>query len=163
MITDADGVTQTESVVIEVSSPEEKIIASDGSASDQFGHASSISGDYAIVGFDDHAVNVISLPSANLIIVRFIESEILDYYKGKKAILIEAFAPGNVPFAYSHWIEGIKKATKNKTSIFVTTQNPFGEVDMEMYEVGQRAMKAGAISCHDMLPEAALVKLMWIW
>ena len=91
-----------------------------------------------------------------------IESEILDYYKDKKAVLIEAFAPGNVPFAYSHWIEGIKKATKNKTSIFVTTQNPFGAVDMEMYEVGQRAMKAGAIPCHDMLPEAALVKLMWI-
>ncbi len=92
-----------------------------------------------------------------------INSDILEFYKNKKAIIIEAFGPGNIPFDYSHWLEKIKELTENGTMIFVTTQNPFGEVDMEKYEVGQQAVKAGAISCFDMLPETALVKLMWIF
>ncbi|KPA12837.1 Dystroglycan-type cadherin-like domain protein, partial [Candidatus Magnetomorum sp. HK-1] len=50
MITDADGITQIHDVVIHTDSPEEKITASDGAASDYFGYATSIHGDYAIVG-----------------------------------------------------------------------------------------------------------------
>jgi len=92
-----------------------------------------------------------------------IESDILDGYKKKKAVIIEAFGPGNIPFEYSDWLNKIQEMTQEGTLIFVTTQNPFGEVDMEKYEVGQQAMKAGAIPCYDMLPETALVKLMWIF
>ena len=92
-----------------------------------------------------------------------IDSNALDFYKNKKAVIIEAFWPGNIPFEYSNWLEKISELTKNWTLVFVTTQNPFGEVDMEKYEVGQQAMKAWAIPCYDMIPETALVKLMWIF
>lgn len=89
-------------------------------------------------------------------------SAILDCYQDKKAIIIEAFGPGNIPFDHSNWLDKIQKFTQTGISIFVTTQNPFGEVDMEMYEVGRNAMEAGAIPCYDMITETALVKLMWI-
>ena len=107
------------------------------------------------------------LPNFNLDIghIKFypgLEGNILDMYKNKKAIVIEALGPGNIPFDYSNWLEKIKKFTEDGISIFVTTQNPFGEVDMEKYEVGQKAMNAGATPCYDMIPETALVKLMWI-
>ncbi len=91
-----------------------------------------------------------------------IKSEVLDYYNGKKAIIIMAFGPGNIPFEYSNWIEKIKTFSKKGTPIFITTQVPFGEVDMKMYEVGQKAEKAGAISSINMITETAIVKLMWI-
>lgn len=93
----------------------------------------------------------------------WIESDILDNYKNKKAIVIEAFGPWNIPFAYSKWLEKIKELTELWISIFIATQNAFWEVDMDKYEVGQKAAKAWAISCHDMTPETALVKLMWIF
>lgn len=92
-----------------------------------------------------------------------IESDVLCYYESKKAVVIEAFGPGNVPYNYSHWLEKIAELTEKGIPVCITTQNPFGEVDMSMYEVGQRASQAGAISCRDMITEAALVKLMWIF
>jgi len=79
-----------------------------------------------------------------------------------KAILIEAFGPGNIPFMENSLIEKIEMLTKKNIPVFISTQNPFGEVDMTLYEVGQKAMKAGAIPCNDMTSETAIVKLMWI-
>jgi L-asparaginase/Glu-tRNA(Gln) amidotransferase subunit D len=93
----------------------------------------------------------------------WIDSNILDYYKNSKAVVIEAFGPWNIPFEYSNWLGKIKELTKNWVSIFIATQNAFWEVDMTKYEVGQKAARAWAISCHDMTPETALVKLMWIF
>ena len=93
----------------------------------------------------------------------WVDSSILDDNKNKKAVIIEAFWPWNIPFEYSNWLGKIKELTTSGTMIFVATQNPFGEVDMDKYEVGQKAKKAGAISCYDMIPETAIVKLMWIF
>ena len=88
--------------------------------------------------------------------------DVLNLFRDKKAIIIEAFAPGNIPFEDNTWLENIKKLIKKGIAIFVTTQNLFGEVDMDMYEVGQKARNAGAVGCYDMTTETALVKLMWI-
>ncbi|MCK5176742.1 MAG: asparaginase [Candidatus Aenigmarchaeota archaeon] len=79
-----------------------------------------------------------------------------------KYLIIEAFGPGNIPFMENSLIDQIEKLTKENIPVFITTQNPFGEVDMNLYEVGQKAMKAGAISCKDMTSETTLVKLMWV-
>ena len=79
-----------------------------------------------------------------------------------KCVVIEAFGPGNIPFIENSLVEKIGMLIKRNVSVFVTTQNPFGEVDMNLYEVGQKAMKAGAIPCNDMTSDTALVKLMWI-
>jgi L-asparaginase len=99
----------------------------------------------------------------NFNLVPWLNSDILEYFQTKKAILIEAFWPGNIPFTYGNWIDAISKISKKGIAIFITTQNPFGEVDMNKYEVGQKALKAWAIPCYDMTPETALVKLMWIY
>ena len=92
-----------------------------------------------------------------------IDSSALTAMSGRKAVVIEGFGPGNVPYAYSDWRGEIEKATSRGTHVFVTTQNPFGAVDMSMYEVGQLARKAGAISCRNMTSEAVVAKLMWIF
>jgi len=90
------------------------------------------------------------------------KGEVLKSFTDKKAIIIEAFAVGNIPFENNDYLEHIKKLTKKGIPVFVTTQNPFGEVDMDMYEVGQKAKRAGAVGCGNMTTETALVKLMWI-
>jgi len=91
-----------------------------------------------------------------------IPAEMFDKLADFKAILIEAFGPGNIPFMENSLIEKIEMLTKKNIPVFITSQNPFGEVDMSLYEVGQKAMKAGAIPCNDMTSETAIVKLMWI-
>jgi L-asparaginase len=91
-----------------------------------------------------------------------IESRILGLYKDVRALVIEGFGPGNIPFAYSNWLEDIKRTIAAGVPVFVTTQNPYGEADMKLYEVGQKAKQAGAFSCEDMTTEAVTTKLMWI-
>lgn len=87
---------------------------------------------------------------------------ILSKLGDKKCIIIEAFGPGNIPFADNSLLLKIGELINSGVSVFVTTQNPFGEVDMTLYEVGQRAMEAGTVSCLDMTTETAIVKAMWI-
>ena len=91
-----------------------------------------------------------------------IASNILDFYKNKKAIVLEAFGTGNIPFLYEDWPEKIKNLTDKGVVIVVSTQHKFGESDVEKYEAGQYAMKAGAISSFQITAETALIKLMWI-
>lgn len=88
--------------------------------------------------------------------------KILDKFDDVECVILEAFGPGNIPFVDNSLTEKIKELTDKNISIFITTQNPFGEVDMGLYEVGQKAIKAGAISCKDMTSETAVVKAMWI-
>lgn len=88
--------------------------------------------------------------------------EMFDNLTNFKCILIEAYGPGNIPFMENSLVGKIKMLTKKNIPVFITTQNPFGEVDLELYEVGQKALKAGAISCKDMTVETAIVKLMWV-
>ncbi len=88
--------------------------------------------------------------------------QIFDKLTDFKCVVIEAFGPGNIPFIENSLVKKIKMLVEKNVCVFVTTQNPFGEVDMTLYEVGQKAMRAGAIPCNDMTTETALVKLMWI-
>ncbi len=89
-------------------------------------------------------------------------AEILDKLSDFKCIILEAFGHGNIPFMENSLVEKIEHIINENRNVFITTQNPFGEVDMTLYEVGQKAMKAGAIPCNDMTSETAIVKLMWI-
>lgn len=90
-------------------------------------------------------------------------AEILDKLSDFRCIILKAFGPGNVPFMENSLVEKIGSIINNENvPVFITTQNPFGEVDMTLYEVGQKAMKAGAVPCNDMTSETVIVKLMWI-
>ncbi len=88
--------------------------------------------------------------------------QVFDKLKDFNGIIIEGFGPGNIPYLENSLIGKIEMLSKENVPVFITTQNPFGEADLTIYEVGQKALKAGAISCKDMTSETALVKLMWI-
>ncbi|NOR84775.1 type I asparaginase [archaeon] len=91
-----------------------------------------------------------------------LKPEIFDYLTNFKALIIEAFGPGNIPFMENSLLEKIKMLSDKNIPVFIGSQNPFGEVNMELYEVGRKALNVGAIPCKDMTSETALVKLMWI-
>ena len=90
------------------------------------------------------------------------DSKILDKFTNFSCVILEAFGPGNLPFSGSSILKKIEELSDKDVPVFITTQNPFGEVDMSLYEVGKRTMKAGAVPCNDMTSEAVIVKAMWL-
>ncbi len=89
------------------------------------------------------------------------QPEILDYYieKGYKGIVLEGTGLGHVA---SNWIDSIARATKAGIPVIVTSQCLRGRICDRVYDTGRYMLDAGAIEGEDMLPEVALVKLMWV-
>jgi glutamyl-tRNA(Gln) amidotransferase subunit D len=87
--------------------------------------------------------------------------EILDYYidKGYRGIVLEGTGLGHVA---SNWIDGIRRATESGIPVVVTSQCLRGRIGDLVYDTGRYMLDAGAIEGEDMLPEVALVKLMWV-
>ena len=79
--------------------------------------------------------------------------------EGKKGVVIAGTGLGHVG---NHLIPSIKKLAKNGVPVVMTTQCLWGRVNMNVYSTGRKLMKAGVISGHDMLPEVAWIKLMWV-
>jgi len=88
-------------------------------------------------------------------------SEIMDYYidKNYKGIVIEGTGLGHVA---SNWIDTIKRATDAGIPVVVTSQCLRGRICDRVYDTGRYMLDAGAIEGEDMLPEVALVKMMWV-
>jgi len=78
------------------------------------------------------------------------------------AIIIESFGLGGLPYLGENLLPLVEKAVLSDIIVAISTQCFKGNVDLSAYEVGQKAMKAGAISTHDMTYEAAVTKLMWL-
>lgn len=87
--------------------------------------------------------------------------EILNYYidKGYKGIVLEGTGLGHVA---SNWIEGIKRATEEGIPVVIASQCLRGRICDRVYDTGRDMLQAGAIEGGDMLPEVALVKMMWL-
>ncbi len=87
--------------------------------------------------------------------------EILNYYidKGYRGIVLEGTGLGHVA---SNWIDGIKKATDENIPVVITSQCLRGRICDRVYDTGRDMLDGGAIEGEDMLPEVALVKLMWV-
>ncbi len=87
--------------------------------------------------------------------------EILNYYidKGYRGIVLEGTGLGHVA---SDWIDGIRRATAENIPVVVTSQCLRGRIGDLVYDTGRYMLEAGAIEGEDMLPEVALVKLMWV-
>jgi glutamyl-tRNA(Gln) amidotransferase subunit D len=87
--------------------------------------------------------------------------DILDYYidKGYKGIVLEGTGLGHVA---SNWIAGIERASLEGIPVVVTSQCLQGRICDRVYDTGRDMLEAGAIEGADMLPEVALVKLMWV-
>ena len=87
--------------------------------------------------------------------------EILNYYidNDYKGIVLEGTGLGHVA---SDWIASIKRATDAGVPVVVTSQCLRGRICDRVYDTGRYMLEAGAIEGEDMLPEVALVKLMWL-
>ncbi|TYP49242.1 asparaginase [Thermosediminibacter litoriperuensis] len=81
--------------------------------------------------------------------------------KGYHSVLIESFGAGGVTFRHPrNLLPAIRELIDSGITVAVTTQVPFEGVDLTLYEVGRKALEAGAISTGTDTREAALVKLM---
>ena len=78
-----------------------------------------------------------------------------------KAIVVECFGLGGLPYIGEDLLPGIKKAVDLGILPVITTQCPEGGVDLSTYDVGQKTLKTGAVSALDMGFEAIVTKLMW--
>ncbi|MDK2789856.1 MAG: glutamyl-tRNA(Gln) amidotransferase subunit [Methanothermococcus sp.] len=90
-----------------------------------------------------------------------IDKEIFKFYvdKGYKGIVIEGTGLGHTPETI---FDGIKYAVENDVLVAMTTQTINGRVNMNVYSNGRELQKLGVIGCEDMLPEVALVKMMYL-
>ncbi|HUS74375.1 MAG TPA: Glu-tRNA(Gln) amidotransferase subunit GatD [Methanothrix sp.] len=86
--------------------------------------------------------------------------EIFNYYidKGYRGIVLEGTGLGHVA---SDWIDCINRATQEDIPVVITSQCLRGRICDRVYDTGRDMLAAGAIEGEDMLPEVALVKLMW--
>ncbi|MGC8962239.1 MAG: Glu-tRNA(Gln) amidotransferase subunit GatD, partial [Candidatus Bathyarchaeia archaeon] len=56
----------------------------------------------------------------------------------------------------------IERAVSNGVFIGMTSQCIWGSVNMNVYYTGRDLQRRGVVPLGDMLPETALVKLMWV-
>lgn len=78
---------------------------------------------------------------------------------GYKGIVIDGTGLGHVS---AEWIPLIEFATSEGIPVVITSQCMHGRICDRVYDTGRDMLKAGTIEGEDMLPEVALVKLMWL-
>ncbi|MDY0387120.1 MAG: Glu-tRNA(Gln) amidotransferase subunit GatD [Methanolobus sp.] len=87
--------------------------------------------------------------------------DILAYFidAGYKGIVIEGTGLGHVS---TDWVPQLERARSQNIPVIITSQCLNGRVCDRVYDTGRDILKAGAIEGEDMLPEVALVKMMWV-
>jgi glutamyl-tRNA(Gln) amidotransferase subunit D len=104
--------------------------------------------------FDDKVALVKFHPGLNPKIVEWYIQE------GYKGIILEGTGLGHVG---KYCLSAIRKAVENDVIVAMTSQCIWGRVNMNVYDTGRDLLEIGVIPLEDMLPETALVKLMWIF
>jgi len=86
---------------------------------------------------------------------------ILDLYtqKNYRGIVLEGTGLGHIS-KYCH--DAIRKAVRQDAIVAMTSQCIWGRINMNVYDSGRDLQALGVIPLEDMLPETALVKLMWV-
>jgi glutamyl-tRNA(Gln) amidotransferase subunit D len=77
-----------------------------------------------------------------------------------KGIILEGTGLGHVG---NYCSEAVRNAVKHNIVVAMTSQCIWGRVNMNVYNSGRDLLALGVIPLEDMLPETALVKLMWIF
>lgn len=98
-----------------------------------------------------------------VVLIKFfpgLSAEILDFFhsKGYRGFVIEGTGLGHVS---TDWVETLKRISEDSV-VVMTSQCLFGRVCDRVYDTGRDLLKAGVIEGEDMLPETALVKLMFL-
>jgi glutamyl-tRNA(Gln) amidotransferase subunit D len=91
-----------------------------------------------------------------------IDPAVIDWYAEKKykGVVLEGTGLGHVG---RHCFEAIRNAVEHDTLVAMTSQCIWGRVNMNVYNQGRDLLALGVIPLEDMLPETAVVKLMWIF
>ncbi|MBS3789822.1 MAG: Glu-tRNA(Gln) amidotransferase subunit GatD [Candidatus Thermoplasmatota archaeon] len=76
----------------------------------------------------------------------------------KKGIVIVGTGLGHIR---TDLVPEIKKLIKRGIPIIMTSQCLFGTINMNVYSAGRELLEVGVVPGKDMLPETAMVKLMW--
>jgi glutamyl-tRNA(Gln) amidotransferase subunit D len=86
---------------------------------------------------------------------------IIDYYVNEeyRGIIIEGTGLGHAP---EHIHESLQSAIESDIVVAMTSQCISGRVDMNVYRPGVKMLEMGVVPCEDMIPETALVKMMWL-
>ncbi|WP_461256476.1 asparaginase [Treponema sp. R80B11-R83G3] len=79
-----------------------------------------------------------------------------------RGIVIEAFGLGGLPNIRRDLIKPIENAINADVAVVVMTQCRYGTTDLEVYDVGKKALKTGIIPVSKITVEAAVTKLMWV-
>lgn len=79
----------------------------------------------------------------------------IDNYKG---LVLEGTGLGHAP---AQLLDEIKRGCDKGVPMVMTTQTIYGRVDMKVYSTGRKLLSMGVIPGGYMLPEVALVKLMY--
>ena len=103
--------------------------------------------------FDERVALVKFYPSLN--------PGIIEWYvdKGYKGIILEGTGLGHVG---NHCFSAVRKAVENNVVVAMTSQCIWGRLGMNVYDTGRDLLAMGVLPLEDMLPETALVKLMWV-
>lgn len=85
--------------------------------------------------------------------------DILKAYAGYHGLVIAGTGLGHTSTAL---IPGLKRLVDDGTMVVMTSQCMHGRVCDRVYDTGRDLLAAGVIEGGDMLPEVAMVKLMWV-
>ena len=85
--------------------------------------------------------------------------DVLRAYEGYKGLVISGTGLGHVSTAL---IPGLARLINKGTMVMMTSQCLHGRVCDRVYDTGRDLLAAGIIEGADMLPEVALVKMMWV-
>jgi glutamyl-tRNA(Gln) amidotransferase subunit D len=87
------------------------------------------------------------------------DAEILETYRGYRGLAIAGTGLGHVNTGL---IETIKSLIDDGCVVVMTSQCLHGRVCDRVYDTGRDLLRAGVVEGGDILPEVALVKLMWV-
>jgi len=85
--------------------------------------------------------------------------DLITAYEGYKGLVLAGTGLGHVSTTL---ISSLQKLIKTGTMVLMTSQCLQGRVCDRVYDTGRDLLNAGVIEGGDMLPEAALVKMMWV-
>jgi glutamyl-tRNA(Gln) amidotransferase subunit D len=90
-----------------------------------------------------------------------LNSGIIEWYadKGYKGIILEGTGLGHIS---NDCFPAIRKVIEKDVIVAMTSQCIWGRLGMNVYDTGRDLLAMGVIPLKDMLPETALVKLMWV-
>ncbi|MFQ6080606.1 MAG: Glu-tRNA(Gln) amidotransferase subunit GatD [Candidatus Bathyarchaeia archaeon] len=90
-----------------------------------------------------------------------LDPKVIDWYvsEGYRGVVLEGTGLGHVG---NYCFSAVERAIKQGLVVAMTSQCLWGRVNMNVYDTGRDLLAMGVIPLGDMLPETALVKLMWV-